>query len=66
MPMASSMVPLHFWSRYSQHEVQPDFLGYAMHLVLGVAACDADVTVNSMIALISHDDQNDMEHDFFW
>ena len=52
MPMASSIVPLHFLNQENQNEVQHDFSGHVMHSVLTLASCDAVGIVNGKTAFL--------------
>ena len=52
MLMASSMKPLHFPGQDNQNEVQHDFFGHVMPLVLESAVCDADNIISHTIALL--------------
>ena len=53
IPMASSMTPLHLFSQGNQNEVQHDFFGIVMHLVLALASCNVDGIVHGTTAFVS-------------
>ena len=54
MSMASSNALLHFFFKQdNQNEVQPDFFGHVIHLVMTFASCDADGVVNGKNAFVS-------------
>ena len=62
--MASSIAPLQLFSQDSQNKIQHVFFGHVMHLVLPLAACDAEGIVYGTVTFITSDNQNDVQHDF--
>ena len=65
MPMVLSMVPLYSLGQNDQNEVQHDFFGHVMSLMMAFMSCDANGVINGTITPLEKDNWNEVQHHFW-